>query len=89
MVLPPCVPELLDGQRRGDQRVVTYLSYDIRIYNVYFAMRWNITFKKIKKASKIPDGSMFTWKFRMAIFCKIVYVVTDPYLHRLLESITN
>ena len=34
------------------------------------------------KTHKIQDGGMFTLKFKMAaIFCKIVYVFTDPQMY--------
>ena len=47
-------------------------------------------FKKGPKTHKIQDGGMFTWKFKMAaIFCKIVYVFTDPQMYRSFESIQN
>ena len=33
---------------------------------------------------------MFTWTFKMAaIFCKMIYVSTDPQMYRYFESITN
>ena len=46
--------------------------------------------EKGPKTHKIQDGSMFTWKFKMAaIFVKIVYVFIDPQMYRSFESIKN
>ena len=52
--------------------------------------RGKLFLKKGPKTHKIQDVGMFTWTFKMAaIFVKIVYVFTDPYMYRSFETIKN
>ncbi len=57
-----------------------YAASEFTTYIVqWYTRKMKIIFKKGPKTHKIQDGGMFTWKFKMAaIFCKIVYVFTDP-----------